>query len=181
LAPNTKAEAEFAELFGAGNLRVAGTLAWSWRERNVLAPAHVSTDAPVVDLDEVEVIRALEADLAGFLAEKGIEHLDISALRSRDRDVTQLISRSLFDDGAAGLRFRSNCDDQPCIVIFEGRGALEPAGDPEPCTDDIPELLQVCSEFNLVAKRRDRPARVVRDERRGATLFARLSRLFDRY
>ena len=68
------------------------------------------------------------------------------------RPVTQAISRSLYDEGAAGVRFRSNLDDQPCTALFEGRGRLEPAGAPIPLTRDVPELLQVCAEYSLVLR-----------------------------
>jgi hypothetical protein len=162
LAPNAKAKADFAKLFGASNLIVAGTVPWAWRERKVLAPARIAAEGPMIDLDDVAVIRALESTLAPLLASKGIAHLDISSLRSRDREVTQHISRTLFDDGASGLRFRSNCDDKPCFVVFEGRGLLEADGPAEPCTEDSPEFLQVCSELGLVPQRRNRSTRVVR-------------------
>jgi hypothetical protein len=155
LRPSTKTIAEFRELFGeAPELRAAGTVTWAWREKNVLVPARIETSGDFVDLDDVNVIRELELQLAELLGDKDIDHLDISTLRSKDREVTQHISRTLYDLGAAGLRFRSNCDDQPCFVLYEDRAFLQQDGDPEPCTADIPELLQVCSDYGLIAERR---------------------------
>jgi hypothetical protein len=149
---------------------------WAWREKHVLAPARIDAAGEFLDLDDVTVIQHLESELAGLLAEKSIDHLDVSTVRSRDRDVTQHISRTLYDEGAGGLRFRSNCDDKPCFVLFEHRASLTEDGDPEPCTDDLPELLQVCSDYGLVAERRHLPASAVR----GDSLLSRLLRWLNR-
>ena len=67
--------------------------------------------------------------------------------------VTQTISRALFEEGAAGVRFRSNLDDQPCAALFEGRARLEPRGKAVPLRADVEELLQVCAEYGLVLRR----------------------------
>src|SRR2546427_8415790 len=80
-------------------------------------------------------------------------HLDISQVRSRDRVVTQTISRALFEEGAAGIRFRSNLDDGPCAALFEGRARLEPRGEPVSLTEDVEELLQVARGYGLVLRR----------------------------
>jgi hypothetical protein len=85
-----------------------------------------------------------------------MDHLDIGDVRSTVRRVTQAVAGSLFDDGAAGLFFRSRLDDQLCIALFEGRADLAPAGVPLPLTEPLPALLQVCSEFNLVLRAMDK-------------------------
>ena len=58
---------------------------------------------------------------ATLLAEHGMAQLNISEIRSKSRPVTQAISRDLYERGAAGLLFRSNQDDKPCVVLLEGR------------------------------------------------------------
>ncbi len=82
-----------------------------------------------------------------------MRHLDISEVRSRTRPLTQAISRALYEEGAAGIGFRSNLDDRPCTVLFEGRARLAPAGAAIRLTQDVPELLQVCAEYSLVLRR----------------------------
>src|SRR5438309_2318830 len=72
---------------------------------------------------------------------------------SRDRVVTQTSSRALFEEGVAGIRFRSNLDDGPCAALFEGRARLDPRGEPASLTEDVEELLQVCGEYGLVVRR----------------------------
>ena len=85
-----------------------------------------------------------------------MEHLNISEVRSRTRPVTQAISRTLYEDGAAGVRFRSNLDDHPCTALFEGRSHLEPTGVPIVLTRDVPELLRVCAEYSWCSAGRSR-------------------------
>ena len=131
----------------------AGEVSRAWRRRHTLAPASIVLDrGAIVDLDDLLSRRRLERQHAGLLVRHGMRHLDISELRSRARPVTQAISRSLFDGGAAGVRFRSNLDDLPCTALFETRARLEPAGSAIRLTQDLPELLQVCSEYSLVLR-----------------------------
>jgi hypothetical protein len=151
--PNTKALADFQNAFGSvPPYLVAGEVPWGFRRKRVLAPAAIETTGPLVDLDNVPVRQDLERRLFDLLYRHGMDHLDIGNVRSNDREVTQTISRSLYDDGAAGIRFRSRLDDRPCSVLFEGRARLVSAGEPEPLTDPIPELLQVCDEYSLVLR-----------------------------
>ncbi|MCI0549173.1 MAG: RES domain-containing protein [Candidatus Rokubacteria bacterium] len=154
LRPNAKALAEFASLFGDASLIPAGEISRAWRRQHALAPASIAlVGGALVDLDDVPSRERLARRHARLLARHGMRHLDISEVRSRQRPVTQAISRTLYDEGAAGVRFRSNLDDRPCTALFEGRGRLEPAGTPIPLTRDLPELLQVCAEYSLTLRR----------------------------
>jgi hypothetical protein len=153
LRPNAAALAEFARVFGDAASIPAGEISRAWRRRHALGPASIALDGgALVDLDDIPSRERLARQHARLLAAHHMQHLDISEVRSRSRPVTQAISRSLYDEGAAGVRFRSNLDDQPCTALFEGRGRLEPAGAPIPLTRDVPELLQVCAEYALVLR-----------------------------
>lgn len=80
-----------------------------------------------------------------------MEHLDISEKRSKTRAVTQAISRDLYEQGAAGLLFKSAIDDERCVVLFEDRGSLEDAGEAWISLDgEVEELRLVCDEFRLI-------------------------------
>jgi len=160
LRPNATALAEFARFFGDSAAIPAGEISQAWRRRHALAPASIPLDSgALVDLDDIPSRERLARQHARLLAAHGMRHLDISEVRSRSRPVTQAISRSLYDEGAAGVRFRSNLDDQSCTALFEGRSRLEPAGAPVPLTRDIPELLQVCVEYSLVLRSMTRERR----------------------
>ena len=93
----------------------------------------LSSSGALVDLDDIPSRERLARQHARLLAAHGMQHLDISEVRSRSRPVTQAISRSLYDEGAAGVRFRSNLDDQPCTALFEGRGPTTPVAHPPRC------------------------------------------------
>ena len=69
-----------------------------------------------------------------------MDHLDISQVRSRDRIVTQAMSRALYERRYAGVRFGSNLDDRPCYALFEGRAELRRDGDPLELAPDLEPL-----------------------------------------
>src|SRR5262249_42692144 len=153
LRPDPKALPGSTRLFGDSGLIPAGEVSRAWRRRHALAPASIMLDqGAIVDLDDVLSRRRLERQHAGLLVRHGMRHLDISELRSRARPVTQAISRSLFDGGAAGVRFRSNLADLPRPALSETRPPLEPAGSATRLTQALPELLQVCAEYSLVLR-----------------------------
>jgi hypothetical protein len=81
-----------------------------------------------------------------------VDHLDIAQIRSKDRALTQAVTRFVAEQGAAGVLYGSNLDDQPCAVLFEGRARLSPIDGykSEPLTPTHPELVAVCEEFGLV-------------------------------
>ncbi len=147
---------DFLDVFGhtravLDELRAVSVVTWAWREHHVLAEAEIEADGDIVDIEDVQVRSALELQHAQLLKDRGIPHLDLNQVRSKDRIVTQTISRGLFDDGAAGIHFRSNLDSGDCYALFEGRAELVDTGQtPEPFTDDLTELLQVAGEFRLV-------------------------------
>jgi len=154
VSPNAKAVAEFQEVFGTTSTHIlpAGVVSWPWREANVLAPGRIAAHEDLVNVDDVTARRRLESQHAALLAEYGMEHLYISEVRSIQRPVTQRIGRSLYEEGAAGVLYRSNRDDLVCVALFEGAAHLESDGPFEPMTAASPELLQVCDEYNLILR-----------------------------
>jgi hypothetical protein len=152
LRPNAKAIAELRELFGEETpaLRGVGEVAAEWRESHLLCPALAVSRHEFCDVDaEVELRNELEHELILLLVEHEMDHLDISQVRSRDRIVTQAMSRALYERRYGGVRFGSNLDDRPCYALFEGRAELEPNGDPLELTPDLEPLTDVCDEFGL--------------------------------
>jgi hypothetical protein len=155
LRPNTRALAEFLELKGERSLiglLPAGVVEIAWRRRHVLVPLEVRPGAAVTDLDDPAVRRSLERELAPELRDARIEHLDTSQLTSKNRSLTRRLARILYDRGEAGVLYRSNLDSQPCLALFQGRVTVVRGGRSQPLTRAIPELLKVCSEFDLVLR-----------------------------
>jgi hypothetical protein len=154
LRPDTTMLAEFQELFGrdAGLLAAAGTIGAEFRRERVLAPADlVLDDGDLVDVDAPATRARLEREHAPLLAEHGMRHLDVSEVRSRTRVVTQRVGRTLYEAGAAAVKFGSNLDDRPCYAVFEARGHLAPRGGEPPLELDagLEALATVCAEYGL--------------------------------
>jgi hypothetical protein len=152
LRPNAKAIAELKEMFGHDTraLDGVGEIAAEWRDAHRLCPALAVSAYEFCHLDaDVDLRNDLEHELAELLTEHHMEHLDVAQVRSRDRIVTQTVSRELFERSYAGVRFGSNLDNQPCYALFEGRAELEPNGEALELTSELPLLQQVCEEFGL--------------------------------
>ncbi len=128
---------------------LAGTVTSELRRKRVLIFAALELDGELIDVDEPGVRHALEQRHAALLVTHGMEHLDIAAIRSRARIVTQTIGRSLHDSGAAGVAFGSNHDGQPCYALFEGHARLVANPDTEliELTPELEILQQVCDEW----------------------------------
>lgn len=123
-----------------------------WRAQRVLAPARVRLAAggELARYEDPDLLRGLEEAFADFLAERGVEHLDIPALRSKDRTTSQLLGRFLYERGYAGVVFESALPPGgACGALFEGRAWLEPAGVARPLTISFYSLRSVAKEFEL--------------------------------
>lgn len=156
LRPDTTVLSELGALFGTDRrlLEAAGTVTLAFRRERVLAPATLVLDgddaaASLVDVDDPAVRAELEREHAPMLAEHGLRHLDMAEIRSRTRVVTQRIARTLYERGAAAIKFGSNLDDRPCYAVFEARGRLVAAGEPVDLDADLPDLVTVCAEYGL--------------------------------
>jgi hypothetical protein len=155
LRPNTAAIDDFNTVFSTpgDGLVVAGVVSSAWRRSHVLAEGAVACEGrDIVDLEAPSELQSLERQHAGLLKKHKMPHLTISALRSKNREVTQTISRGLFNNGAAGIRFRSNLDNGICYALFEGRAKMKPIGRPIPMSDNGDELVNVAGEYTLVLR-----------------------------
>lgn len=159
LRPNAIARAEFAQWQLAQGIPVdelsepARRVTDAWRDAHVLIEVEVETDGAVAEIDDVGLREELERTHSELLRAHGMEHLNISEIRSKNRAVTQAISRDLYEQGAAGITFKSNLDNGRCLVVFEGRGLFHPASDPQHLSDDVPELWQVVTQYGLLMDR----------------------------
>ncbi len=129
----------------------AGTVTVALRAARVLIWAAVELDGDLVDVDQPAIRDALERAHAALLTAHGMDHLNIAEIRSRTRIVTQTISRSLYEQGASGIEFGANHDNQPCYALFEGHARLTGAEDSDlvELTADLEILRQVCTEWQL--------------------------------
>lgn len=148
---DTRTIARLETLYGEGQAPPALVPA-DWRSARVLMPARIrlADGRELAAYEDPGLLRRLEEGFASLLAELGIHNLDVPALRSRERTVSQLLGRSLYNQGFAGVAFRSGVPPSgACAAIFEGRGELEPAGRPRPLVRSLPALRTVAREFKL--------------------------------
>lgn len=149
--PNAKARAEYRDLFGTD--LPAPRISAGWRDTKVLTRGTLELlRGDLADLDEPTLRLQFARAHATLLARLEVDHLDIAQIRSKDRALTQALTRFLAERGAAGVLYGSNLDDQPCAALFEGRARLSPlvGCEPDPLTRDHPDLKAVCEEFGLV-------------------------------
>jgi hypothetical protein len=129
--PNSKARAEYRELFGTD--LPAHRITPAWRESKVLAQGTLELlRGGLVDLDHSTLRLEFARAHADRLARHGMDHLDIAQIRGKDRPLTQAVTRFVAERGAAGILYGSNLDDQPCAALFEGRARLVPASGYKP-------------------------------------------------
>jgi hypothetical protein len=156
LRPNRKALSEFEELFSDSpeeSFTVAGVVSSEWRLQHVLVKAEVKLlRGSLVDVEMAAQLKRLAHIHRDLLKHYGIDQLDISQIRSQERIITQKISRTLFEEMEAGVKFRSRLDQLLCFALFEGRASLSPVEAVIPMTTDHPDLVHVCGEFTLVLR-----------------------------
>ena len=159
LRPNAVARAEFAQWQLAQGvptgelMEPARRVTGKWREEHALVRVRLDHEGPLVDIDDVRLRDALERSHSDLLREHGMAHLDISEIRSKNRAVTKEISRDLYEQGAAGLLFRSNLDDCTCVVVFEGRGTLELTTDPVSLAGDLQSCGRCATSTGCCSRR----------------------------
>jgi hypothetical protein len=159
LRPNAIARAEYAQWQLAQGVPVdelsepARRVTDVWRHEHVLIEVEAETGGAVADVEDVGLREELERTHSTLLRAHGMEHLNISEIRSKNRAVTQAVSRDLYEQGAAGITFKSNLDNGGCLVVFEGRGLRHPASEPQDLSEDVPELWQVVTEYGLLMAR----------------------------
>jgi RES domain len=123
-----------------------------WRERRVLSPARIrlSPGTSLIAYENPQLVRQLQNGAAGFLRDHNVLQLDIPALGSKDRIVSQFLSRLIYDQGYAGILFRSRFPPGgTCVALFEGRAWLQPNGESRELSRALPALRKACRELAL--------------------------------
>jgi hypothetical protein len=156
LRPSALARADFAQWQLSQGISVedlfepARRVTQAWRDEHVIVEVEADMNAPVVDIEDVGLREELERTHSLLLRSHGMDHLNVSEIRSKNRAVTRAISRDLYEHGAGGLTFDSNLDSGRCLVVFEGRGRLGERSEPQSLREDVSELAQVVEEYGLL-------------------------------
>lgn len=151
MRPNTKARQEFNRFFPDQDELIPVPSIHRWRKEHVLAEANiVPFGRSFVHVEDLKVRHQLENELADLMERHGIDHLNISEIRSKNRHITRAISRTIFESGdSAGIEFHSNLDSGTCYALFEGRSKLHQIGKVTYLNEDVPVLVKVCKEYGI--------------------------------
>lgn len=123
-----------------------------WRSAHVLAPARIrlAPGSGLASYEDPGQLRLVEEGFAESLESHAVLSLDIPALRSKNRAVSQLLGRFFYERGHGGIVFQTGLPPGGvCVALFEGRAWLEPAGSPRSLTEAFPALRTVCKELAL--------------------------------
>jgi len=141
---------DFERIFGGSARIPAGKVPAAWRREKRLAPCEIKiASGSLAALEDMDLRKQVERAIAATLVKHGFPHLDLGQVGGDNREVTQEAAAVLYDLGFAGVSFTSRLDGQACHALFEGRASLISTGREEPLCDDLPELIEVCAEFDL--------------------------------
>jgi hypothetical protein len=143
LRPNAKVLAEL----GPAEDVARGIVSRAWLRSHILEGAELWRRGALIDVEDVSVRARLERRHASLLLRLGLDHLDTSEVRGPSRALTQAVSRSLWEEGAAGVRYFSNLDGGVCLALFEGRAGLFPLGVGAVFSES--ELLRLAKHYRL--------------------------------
>jgi hypothetical protein len=148
--PNTKARAEFEDLFPGETLPPA-SVPKDWREAQRIAEANVviGSGQGLIDLSDPTTRARVETRYAKLLADHHWPHLDLNAVSTKDRVVTQTLSRGFYDEEHSGVSFTSNVWKGQCHALYEKRARLAFAGTADEIEPDDPDLVAVCKDLGL--------------------------------
>jgi RES domain len=133
-----------------------GRIPADWHRRRAVCRLRLSSSSArgFLDLRALRTLVILRDVFAGLLVDLGLGDLDTSGVRGPSRRLTQAIGAWAFDQGYAGIAYKSRFDDAyTCWALFEGRAAWVPAGPPELITRRDPDLRAAATLFGLVLPR----------------------------
>lgn len=123
-----------------------------WIQRRRIGHTCISPEAQFVDIANSDTLAHLDAQIGVLAKRLGIGEIDLSAITSSSRRLTQYVSRYIFEQGYAGIRYTSRLgEDWECWAVFEGRFQHQmgcPAF-PQGLAADDPDLWQVARKFGI--------------------------------
>lgn len=133
-----------------------GLVTSEWQLRRRVGHAYLDPALRFVDIADAENMNLLRRELATLLTELTIAEIDVSAVTSQHRRLTQEIARYIFEqvDEAgrpcfAGIRYPSRLNpDWECWAVFDTRMIHRP-GPSETVRPDDPGLIEAARIFHL--------------------------------
>ncbi|MBI4236576.1 MAG: RES family NAD+ phosphorylase [Chloroflexi bacterium] len=147
--PSVEALAHLRRVGGGLEPAPRAVVPTDWYQKRAVARMRLGRGQRWLDLRAIETREALRGELATTLLELGLADLDLSGVLGPRRRLTQAIARWAYENGYAGLAYRSRFDDALSLwALFDG-AAFEPVGVPEPIMPDDPDLIAAAHLFGL--------------------------------
>lgn len=139
--------AELAAIKGDDDFYPLGEVPLEWFSVRTIGVARLN--GTFAEVCSVGWISRLQVKMAPHLASFGLKDLDASTIQSSSkREVTQMISRFIYNSGADGIAYPSKYGhDLKNWAIFEPFKIQ--VKDPEPLTMDDPDLMKCLSLLHL--------------------------------
>jgi RES domain len=133
----------------------AGMVPGEWLPNRCMGVARISREARFADVAHSDSIAHLRSALAKRLVHFGLEDFDGGDLRARaPRALTQEISRHVYDQDFAGLRYPSRLgDDITNWALFEPPPLQRVITKAQPLAADDPDLQAAFTTLGLTARR----------------------------
>ena len=129
-----------------------GLLRYDWMHRRRIGHTVLRPKARFVDISHSSTLAHLNEQLGSIAALQGIQDIDLSAMTSQARRLTQYAARYVHEQGYAGIRYSSRLGQNwECWALFEDRfahGAGTP-GFPDAISPDDPDLLAIAGAFGI--------------------------------
>lgn len=127
-----------------------GLVPISWRLDRHVGVARIDPSLRCVDITNVRTLNHLRSVVAPTATELELTDVDLSAVTSSARPLTQACARYIYEQGFAGIRYLSRLNaDWECWALFDTRLRVESEDFPEDIRATDPELLKVAAFFNL--------------------------------
>jgi RES domain len=142
-----KLAAELAAIQGDDDFYPLGEVPLEWFSVRTIGVGQLN--GTFAEVCSAEWISRLQTKMAPYLASSGLKDFDASIIQSSSqREVTQMVSRFVYESGADGISYPSKYGhDLKNGAIFEPFKIQ--IQDPEPLTTDDPDLLKCLALLHL--------------------------------
>jgi hypothetical protein len=130
-------------------LQESGRIDDEWNTRRRVGRLRLGTAQRWLNLQSVETAEVLRREFAELLLDLGMRDFDVSIAGTKERRLTQPISRWAHERGFQGIKYTSRFGhDFTCWAIFEG-AAFTADGDPEIIPANDLDLIRAARIFQL--------------------------------
>jgi hypothetical protein len=149
LRPSIETLAAMRAVTGTDEPVLSSPIPPDWYQKRAVAALLLRPGQRWLDVRATETHGALRVELADELAAWGLTDLDLGDMLSRNRRLTQRISRWAYEHDYRGIVYASRFNAGANLwAIFEG-AQFDAVGVPQPILPDDPDLIEAARLFGL--------------------------------